>query len=237
MIHTEKQIFKKLQKKKFIAAHVAEVGVYHPETSNIYDYIKRGIKSTLVEPDPHSIKLIGEHFPNQHNITLYPVALYDFNGKVTLSQRAASTFVSTLTTSPALVNDDYQVNKDDLFEVEAMTFDKIDGGDIDLLSIDIEGSEWFVIKHMKSRPTVISLETHGGIYLNPHLDQILDWMKKNGYVIWYKDNSDTVFIDPNEIRLDWTDQVRLLWTNFRLSLRRTRKRLKRSLKRKIIKSA
>lgn len=230
MTYSEKPIFKKLQKKGFKATHVAEIGVWHPETSNIYDYIKRGVRCTLVEPDPKSIKLIRTHFSKQDNITLHPIAVYDFNGKIELSQRAASTFVSALTASPALVNDQYQVDPADSFEVEAKTFDKIDEGDIDLLSVDIEGSEWFVIKHMRSRPAVISLETHGAIYLNPHLSKILAWMKKNGYAVWYKDNSDTIFVNPQHIKLHWKDKINLVLTNLYLSLRRTRKKLKQSLK-------
>ncbi len=230
MTYPEKPIFKNLKKKGFQANHVAEVGVWHPETSNIYDYIKLGVRCTLVEPDPKSIALIRTHFSKQDNITLHQVAIYDFNGKIELSQRAASTFVSALTASPALVNDQYQVDPADSFEVEAKTFDRIDEGDIDLLSIDIEGSEWFVIKHMCSRPAVISLETHGAIYLNPHLDEILAWMKKNEYATWYKDNSDTVFVNPQQIKIDWKDKTKLKFTELRLSLRRTRKKLKQDLK-------
>lgn len=230
MTYSEKIIFKKLQKKGFKATHVAEVGVWHPETSNIYDYIKMGVRCTLVEPDPKSIELIRTHFSKHDNITLHPVAIFDFNGKVELSQRAASTFVSSLTSSPALVNDQYQVDPSDSFEVEAKTFDKIDEGDIDLLSIDIEGSEWFVIKHMRSRPTVISLETHGAIYINPYLGEILEWMKKNGYAVWYKDNSDTVFVKPQQIKLNWKDKINLVLTELHLFVRRMRKKLKRSLR-------
>ena len=230
MTYSEKRIFKKLQKKGFKAAHAAEVGVWHPETSNIYDYIKLGVRCTLVEPDPQSIERIRTHFSKQKNITLYPVALYDFSGKIELSQRAASTFVSVLTASPALINDGYQVNADDLFEAEVTTFDKIDDGTIDLLSIDIEGSEWFVIKHMLSRPAVISLETHGAIYVNPHLNQIQEWMKRNGYALWYKDNSDTIFVKPDKIKIDWKDKTNLLFTTIHLAIRRTRKQLKRFLK-------
>ena len=43
---------------------------------------------------------------------------------------------------------------------------------IDLLSVDTEGCEWFVLQTLRSRPAVISIETHGGLYLNPHRDEI-----------------------------------------------------------------
>ena len=56
----KKIIFNELSKKGFQPTHVAEVGVYLPETSNVYDYIKLGIKCTLVEPDPKSVNLIND---------------------------------------------------------------------------------------------------------------------------------------------------------------------------------
>ena len=45
-----KTICRKLNNKGFAPQHAAEVGVYHPETSNIYDYLVDGTRCTLVEP-------------------------------------------------------------------------------------------------------------------------------------------------------------------------------------------
>jgi len=55
-------------------------------------------------------------------------------------------------------------------------------------------------------------------------------MKENGYAVWYKDNSDTVFVNPQQIKLDWKDKIKLILTEQHLSTRRTRKKLKQSLK-------
>ena len=121
-----KTIYKKLSKRGFNPTHVAEVGVYYPETSNIYDYIMQDIRCTLVEPDPDSIERIKKHFSNKKNVTLYPFAVYDFNGKIKLYQRSASTYVSDLKSSPAIVNDGYKPNSADGFTVDAKTFNKID---------------------------------------------------------------------------------------------------------------
>ena len=49
-------LFEKVKRKKFKPTHVAEVGVWHPKTSNIYQFIIENIRTTLVEPDPESIK-------------------------------------------------------------------------------------------------------------------------------------------------------------------------------------
>jgi len=222
---SENQLFRKVDRKGFQPRHVAEVGVYRPEISNIYDYTVRGIRTTLVEPDPASIERIKAAFGKLSNVTLHPVAAYDFNGELKLAQRAASTFVSQLDASPAIVNDGYVLQEADEFSVEAVTFDRIDDGTIDLLSIDTEGSEWFVLKHMKSRPKVISIETHGAGYLNPHLAEIHGWMQQNRYEPFFKDGSDTVYVQPDTILLTRADRVALWWKDQALGFRRARKRV------------
>lgn len=220
-----KRLYRKLDRKGYRPRHVAEVGVYLPETSNVLDYVEAGIRTTLVEPDPVSVERIERRFGDHQNVTLHPVAAYDFEGTLQLSQREASTFVSELSASPSTVNDGYVVDESDQFEVACTTFDKIDDGTIDLISIDTEGSEWFVIKYMTSRPDVISIETHGAAYLNPFLDDIESWMDQHGYEVFFKDKSDSVYVRTDAIRLTIADRLALAWKNLTLSLRRFRKRI------------
>ncbi|MFC2135952.1 FkbM family methyltransferase [Bacteroidota bacterium] len=230
MRNQKKQLlYRKLFRKSFYPSHCAEVGVYHPETSNIRDYVKTGVKCTLVEPDPKSIQLIKEHYSDLSNVELHEVALFDYNGEIELVQRCASTFVKDLPSSPSIINDDYKISDNDKFTVECKTFDKIDDGSIDLLSVDIEGSEWFVIKHMVSRPTVISLETHGASYINPYWNEIINWVDSNNYVIWYKTGSDTVFVQNGKIKITFFDRSLLRFKDFRLHLRKQRKDLLKKL--------
>src|SRR5208283_1250895 len=100
-------IFRKCQSANIDINHVCEVGVFLPQTSNILDFILKDIKTTLVEPDPKNIKAIHEYFMERTNIDLFPCAVYDYNGNLELTQREASTFVSSLKKSPAIVNDHY----------------------------------------------------------------------------------------------------------------------------------
>lgn len=223
------RLFAKVSEKGFRPTHVAEVGVYHPELSNIYEFIKRGVQCMLIEPNPESLQFIQRHFHDYENIILHPVAVYDHSGHIELVQRHASTFVSNLEYSPAIINDNYRLSEKDMFTVECKTFDEIDDGTIDLLSIDIEGSEWFVIKHMVSRPAVISLETHGAMYINPFMNNILNWMKNNGYVMWYKTGSDTVFAKENVIHICTSDKIALYLGNVSIFTRRLRKKFQKTL--------
>lgn len=191
--NTSKKIYLKCKKANLTIKKVCEIGVYLPETSNILDFILENIPTILIEPDKKNIKSIERYFTNKTNIELFPVAIYDYNGTLELVQREASTFAANLEKSPAIVNDKYVRNNTHNFEVECKKFDEIDPKDIDLLSIDTEGCEWFVLKYMVSRPLVISIETHGKYYTNPYINEILNWIKTNNYSIWYKDKSDTVF--------------------------------------------
>ena len=104
-------LYKKVEAKGFKPSHVAEIGVWHPSTSNIYKYIQDGLRTTLVEPDPESINLIKKKFKNNKNVSLHEVAVCDFNGQVDLCKRESSTFVNNLPSSPALVNDDCGIQK------------------------------------------------------------------------------------------------------------------------------
>lgn len=220
----------KLDKKGFSPFHVAEVGVWHPHTSNISQYIEGGVKTTLVEPDPDSISLIKSQFSNKNNVTLYEVAVFDFNGEVELYKRESSTFVSSLSASPALINDDCDIQTVEKFTAKAVLFSEIDDGTIDLISIDTEGSEWFVIKNMRSRPTIISLETHGGMYVNPYLKELIEWLRKNNYVLWYKDKSDSVFVLQDTIPVTVFDKIIIFKSNVLIAFKSKKKKLGKIVK-------
>lgn len=226
---SNKVIYRRCKAKSLSFQHVCEVGVYLPQTSNILDYINDNVRTTLVEPDPKNIKAIEEFFKGKMNITLFPFAVFDYNGTLELVQREASTYVGSLNASPALINDHYVPNEKDKFTVECRKFDDIDDGSIDMLSVDTEGCEWYALMNLKSRPKVISIETHGKSYINPFHKEILTWMDQNNYQIWYKDNSDTVFIKTGLFKLNMAEKTSLIYKNFRLAWRRNKYKIKRKL--------
>jgi FkbM family methyltransferase len=216
-------IFRRLERKGFTPTHVAEVGVFLPESSNVYDWIVRGVRCTLVEPDPFSVDRIRAAFGTMSHVALHAVAIHERSGPVQLTKRQASTFLSELSTSPAIANDGAEASGGERFTVEARTFDRIDDGTIDLLSVDVEGAEWYVIRHLVSRPAVISVETHGGVYRNPKRAEIAEWMRGNGYEALYRDRSDTVFVRPEVITVTSFDRLARAIFGVLLIARRTRK--------------
>ena len=214
------KLYNKIKQKGITIGHVCEVGVYLPDTSNILEFINDDIRTTLVEPDDRSIRQINEKFRLRTNITLYPVAIYDYYGQLDLVQRDASSYVSTIENSPAVINDNYIPVDSDKISVSCTTMDKVDDGTIELLSVDTEGSEWYALKNLKSRPKIISVETHGRAYKNPFFSEIMEWMKKNNYITWYKGKTDTVFIIKGLFKISVTEKVGQFFMDFYLRYRR-----------------
>jgi len=163
------KIYDKVRNAGIEVNHACEVGVYKPETSNIIDFINSPDtqKITLVEPLPEIIKGIKDYFKGNNKITLHECAIHDYNGTLDLYRAESSTFAGDLKASPALVNDKYQKNEEQKLTVKCAQFSELDSGEIDLLSVDTEGCEWYVLKHLKSQPKILSIETHGKFYENP----------------------------------------------------------------------
>ncbi len=200
-------LFNKCTAKNFIPGHAAEVGVYFPETSNILGFINTGAKTTLVEPLPDCVKAIRDYFKNRSNVTLYPYAVGENSGTLELFMAESSSFASDLRSSPALINDNYIKAEEKKLTVECRRFDEIDDGTIDLLSIDTEGSEWLVLKYMKSTPSVISVEMSSKHYVNPNHKLITQWMESNNYERWYKDRSDIVYVRKGTFELSVFEKI------------------------------
>lgn len=201
--------------------------VYIPQTSNIKEFIQEGIRATLVEADPEVAEQVRAAFGDK-NAQVHAVAVWDTNGTLKLSRAASSTFATELPTSPALENDRHRISDATTFEVPCVRFSTLDDGTIDLLSIDIEGGEWYVLKHLRSRPKVLSIETHGKYYTNPFLQEITTWLSAHQYLLWYKDGSDSVYIRQGLFRVSLADNL----ATTQAELLTSWKKLKRIFKRK-----
>ncbi|MDY6978871.1 MAG: FkbM family methyltransferase [Pseudomonadota bacterium] len=226
-------LYKKLSKKGYSPAKVAEVGVYFPENSNIRNYIDDGIPALLVEPDPQSLEKIYNQYSDYKNVEVYPVAVGDESGSLELVKAGASTYAKNLEVTPAIVNSGAVSNSSETIEVKCVRFNEIDPTDISLISIDIEGGEWYVIKHMLSRPDVISIETHGGLYSNPFMLEMNSWFDQNGYKLWYRDGSDSIYIKNELFNLSYFDKTKSYLYGIYLRYKSLRKKVKRAIRRSL----
>jgi FkbM family methyltransferase len=66
------------------------------------------------------------------------------------------------------------------FEVDVVTFDTLDDGQIDILNLDCEGQEWSVLSRMKSEPKLLAIENCDD---NPYYREICQWLKEHDYVM------------------------------------------------------
>lgn len=177
---------------------ICEVGVHKPHDLRFKNFIlDEEINFILVEANPRCYDLLKSEY-SFPNVKIFNNAICDFNGKIKLYNRGsdldASAFIDGLPYSPAIINDNYNKYEADSIICDGITFDKIDTGNIDILTIDIEGAEWFVLKYLKSLPKLICIETHGSNYINPYMNLILEWMHNNNYSEAIKDQSDTIYL-------------------------------------------
>ncbi len=170
--------------------HFCEIGVYEYSYCRLQDQIKAGKRVTLFECNPRCIADIKSNINGLDNVTLYEVAIYKSAGSATMTDVGASTHIEDGLIVPAKVAGYQTYGK---FDVKTDTFDKYDDGTIDVLFIDTEGSEFYAIEKMISRPKLIEVETHYKEYKNPMLHQIQSWMQDNGYKILDRTESDTVY--------------------------------------------
>lgn len=182
----------------FVPKVICEVGVFSSSCIHSLSLMNDDTKMILVEPNPKCFKEIQEKFGNDKRFVLHEKAASNTRGTIKLYNRPdrekdASGFIEGLPACPAVVNDGYIIDDKDAIQIESILFSDIDSGDIDVLCVDTEGSEWFVLQNLVSRPKIITLETHGLRYINPFFKEIFLWMKENGYTVVGKDSSDTIF--------------------------------------------
>ena len=156
--------------------NLCEVGVNEPHLSQLKPWLDSGEydHALLVEPHPVAGANCERAFGALRGVKVLRCAVGFSGAEVELIDHGQSSFVASLPNSPARANREREDGP--RFRAPCMTFDQIDPGDLDLLCVDTEGSEWAVIAAMQSNPKVIRLETHftGSGYVNPYLGEILD---------------------------------------------------------------
>jgi len=167
-----------------------EVGANHPNQVHVAPLIGDAWSVQLFEPHPYFAGELRKHFAAENKVTLHEVALSDPNGPRVLRDDGCSSYLDGVASPRASVG----VPPGGTVGVLCRTVDYYDRGDIDLLAIDTEGSEWPVIKGLVSRPRLICVEMGWQHYLNPHADEIRVWMNAKGYRLAETDGQDEVYV-------------------------------------------
>ena len=173
---------------------VFEVGVGNPYICRTRLLMGSEVKLHLFEPNITTYKNLVNFYGHYSNVTIHNVALFDRDGEILFSDDGDSSFVSEVMSPTKFNSSDIDESKNK-YIVPCRSIKLYDNGDIDLLLVDTEGSEWMILKNLVSRPDEIVLETHNSEsgYVNPHLQEINDWMSNNNYVLTRKNESDSFF--------------------------------------------
>jgi len=201
------QILEKYIKENYNHLHTfVEIGVYEWGYCRLQREIKDGKFCVLVEPLKRCYDDIFRNIGHLSNTIIYNVAIGDYNGETIILDEGASAAVIDLVDKAPFAQNKYYgpgtfraIKEEEKQPVNIVTFDKIEKNlNIDVLYLDCESSEWFVIKNMKSRPTAISVETHYGNYKNPYIEEIHDWMKINNYILVDRTDADEIYLKKIE---------------------------------------
>ena len=192
-----------------------EFGAAHPFSQRLGPFIDAGFKCILVEANPRLYYCLTEGWnmgdfketwpelppkPYEHpglkgaRLSIINAAIVERPGPVTLYEANASSFVKGVL-SPTVVNDGFRETLTTRsYTVPGMTIDQFDDGEIDILLADVEGSEWWCIKGLRSRPRVIVLELWGQRFTNAYFNDICGWMVTNNYSFVGRTETDAVFV-------------------------------------------
>lgn len=195
----------------------AEIGVLSYDASSLKGFSRAGVECHLYEAVPEFCKQIFEATRHLKNVHLHSFAVSDFAGEMELCIAGASTFQSSLTASPAINHDGFDKSSPSatFIKVPCRDFAEVDPGDLDFLSIDIEGGEFSVLSRMVSRPVVLSIETQSRGYVNPRLGAITDWMVSENYAVWFQNDTDTVFVRGKRPSLGFLEDLKARAHSFR----------------------
>lgn len=185
------------EKLPFSFKHLVEVGVGYE--SDLVDFIDGDVRVELVEPIPENLHELRNLYGKKENVTIHPFAIGEKPDSTVIMKSAGKS--SFITTVEAPHKGTHMTAKSPEIEVPAKVMWEFDDGTIDFLTVDAEGSEWFVIKSLLSRPKVIVLELGKFMpfydkdhWKNPYLEEINRWMGQNNYMLIDRWEEDFVFM-------------------------------------------
>lgn len=180
---------------------IFEIGVGEVYTCRTKKFWGSDIECHLFEPNPILYKELVDASKEYKNVHVYNIAITDKSGEEEIFLMNNCSYINNIE-SPVLLN--HGPNSDVIknaqkIKIKTETIDRFDKGNIDILLIDTEGCEWFVLEKLISRPRQITIETNtvgqeGKLIYNKNLDKILFWMWQNDYQLALKDQNDSHFM-------------------------------------------
>lgn len=162
--------------------HVCEIGVGLPKLCHVHNWIGKCLV-TLIDANPQCCKRCVEVWGDAVQVRHFAIVNDDRTTVKLVGPgpiACGSNYVEGIDAPAKQMGDDKHWTP--CLEVPACKFRKLDHGNFDYITIDIEGCELYVLQAMISRPKVIFAEMllprH---YQNPNVHEICAWMQDNGY--------------------------------------------------------
>lgn len=187
---------------RFCPKHIIEIGVGTYEGVSTINLIKNRVTAIVFEPHPSFYKNIVEHLGNTPGLQIINKGIYKEKGAQKFYDKWASTFIGVMYDhSGAKAQDKYEIDEKDAFICEVDTIDNYDNGEVDLLCMDCESCEWFVLEKLISRPTIVQIETHSfySDYQPFNIDKIRQWFEDNDYGLFALNESDSIFVKKEKL--------------------------------------
>lgn len=146
-------------------------------------------KCVLFEPLFSYYEEIKNAISKYPNVELHNIVIYDYNGQCDFIENGQLSYIQGLNSPYVQFGGSHNITK----SICCARISEFDKGDIDLLLLDMEGADWFALKHLISRPQTIIIETQCSIYHNPFLNEIQEWMQINKYRQIDKVGADSVW--------------------------------------------
>lgn len=172
---------------------IYEIGVGEPNVCRTTGYQLGDFRNTehecvLFEPNPETFVKNLQTLSNEKNYKIYNCAVGDKTCPIRFYLAGDSSFVEGVQSPEKTFKPDCE-NSLKFVDVMMVDMASVDPGDIDILLLDCEGSEYQVLVNMKSRPSKIYIEmqSRGVHYRNPYFDEIMNWMNSNNYKVIFED--------------------------------------------------
>lgn len=172
---------------------VFEIGVGEIWQCRTAKYINSNVECWLFEPNPRSFENLKEYLDEEKNFKLFNLAIGLEEKICSLVCNHGSSYING-TVSPLFWENNKAREEFESVNVQMKKITDFDKGDIDMLLLDMEGTEYDVLLTMVSRPSIIIIEMEllATNYKNPNYDKILNWMKESGYHLESR-NEDFIF--------------------------------------------
>jgi FkbM family methyltransferase len=148
------------------AMTVCECSVGPLEISIAPGFVGKCDRLLLIEPEPH----MAAEAQRVLHAPVLQVAVGLEPGKQKMRYNNGSSYLEG-TWAPTMTGEK-------TFEVDVVTFDTLDDGQVDILNLDCEGQEWAVLKFMKSEPKLLAIENCDD---SPYYHEIVTWLRDHNY--------------------------------------------------------